>query len=349
MNRRESRAQLRSRQTGVSLVVGLIMLIMLTLVVVSGIIGSSINLRIAGNMQLQDEARASAQQAIEQFVSAYSNFYPTPTGKPAAAYDINNDGTGDFQVTVADAGVQAGFAADSPQIARVCERRQVRRVLLGLPVGSHRNGGRRQDRDDAGRDAGRRDHLPARLHTVFGRLLVAACELTERTRFTMLRKSIAKALLLGALALGFGVSRAEDIDIFSTNTTVSSEAPNVLIYIDNTANWSQSFGGGTKFSAEKAALTAVISALKSQFRLGIMMSTETGSGNSNTDGGYVRFAIQDMTDSAGQATPARDCLLRMVGAGNTCTLGNSTYYTNLDINARQEQRRQGRRHDGRGL
>jgi arylsulfatase len=26
-------------------------------------------------------------------------------------------------------------------------------------------------------------------------------------------------------------------------------APNVLIYLDNTANWSQSFGGSTKFAA----------------------------------------------------------------------------------------------------
>ena len=93
--------QLKSRQTGVSLVVSLIMLIMLTLMVVSGIIGSGVNLRIAGNMQSQDEARAAAQQAIEQFVGVYTNFYPTPTGKPATGYDINNDGTGDYQVTVA--------------------------------------------------------------------------------------------------------------------------------------------------------------------------------------------------------------------------------------------------------
>src|SRR6185295_16747178 len=87
----------------------------------------------------------------------------------------------------------------------------------------------------------------------------------------------------------------------------------------------------TKFAAEKDALKIVVSALTAKFNLGLMMFTETGGGNSNTDGGYVRFGIQDMTDSAGQATDARNCLLKMVGAGTTCSLANSTYYTDLDI------------------
>jgi hypothetical protein len=68
----------------------------------------------------------------------------------------------------------------------------------------------------------------------------------------------------------------------------------------------------------------VITALKAQFRLGIMMSSETGGGNSNTDGGNVRFAIQDMSDTSGNATAARLCLLKMIGSGSTCTLPNST-------------------------
>ena len=76
----------------------------------------------------------------------------------------------------------------------------------------------------------------------------------------------------------------------------------MLIVMDNTANWSQSFGSSTKFAAEKVALASVVNALKAQFNLGLMMFTETGGGNSNTDGGYVRFAIQDMTDSDGPAT-----------------------------------------------
>src|SRR6266550_5394069 len=141
-----------------------------------------------------------------------------------------------------------------------------------------------------------------------------------------LKRLIASLLIVGCS----GMAVAEDIDIFSQNTTVTPDAPNVLIVLDNSANWSQSFGGGTKFSVEKTALTAVVSALNTQFRLGIMMYTETGGSNSNTDGGYVRVAIQDMTDTTSSpptATPARNCLLKMVGAGTACTLSNSTYYT----------------------
>jgi len=99
------------------------------------------------------------------------------------------------------------------------------------------------------------------------------------------------------LATAAGMSFAEDIDIYSQNTSITPGAPNVLLVMDNTANWSQSFASSTKFAAEKAALAQVINALKTQFNLGLMMFTETGSPNNNTDGGYVRFAIQPMTDA----------------------------------------------------
>jgi type IV pilus assembly protein PilY1 len=148
-------------------------------------------------------------------------------------------------------------------------------------------------------------------------------------------------LLAGMLATAASASFAEDIDIYSQNTSITPGAPNVLLIMDNTANWSQSFASDTKFSAEKAALAQVITALKTQFNLGLMMFTETGGDNSNTDGGYVRFAIQAMTDSNGHATNARFCLLQMIGGpvvdenGNpgTCVSDGLpiTYYTNLDI------------------
>ena len=58
-----------SKQHGATLITALIMLIVLTLLVVSGIRSSSTNLRIAGNMQMQEEATAAAQQAIENVIS----------------------------------------------------------------------------------------------------------------------------------------------------------------------------------------------------------------------------------------------------------------------------------------
>lgn len=92
---------IRSRQRGVALVIGMIMLVMLTLLVVSAINTSTTNLKIAGNMQSEDEARAMAQQAIEQFISSYANFYPTLVGPTTTGFDVNNDTNNDYSVTVA--------------------------------------------------------------------------------------------------------------------------------------------------------------------------------------------------------------------------------------------------------
>jgi Tfp pilus assembly protein PilX len=89
-----------SRQGGAALVIGLIMLILLTLMVVSAINSGLIGLRIAGNVQSEDEARAVAQQAIEKHISVYANYYPTPTGVASTGYDINNDGSNDYNVVV---------------------------------------------------------------------------------------------------------------------------------------------------------------------------------------------------------------------------------------------------------
>jgi hypothetical protein len=93
---------IRSRQQGVALVIGMIMLVMLTLLVVSAINTSTTNLKIAGNMQSEDEARAMAQQAIEKFISSYSNFYPALVGPTTTGFNVNNDANvNDYMVTVA--------------------------------------------------------------------------------------------------------------------------------------------------------------------------------------------------------------------------------------------------------
>jgi Tfp pilus assembly protein PilX len=57
------------RQEGMTLVVALVMLIVLTLLVVSAIRFGNINLRIAGNVQSETEATAAAQVAIETMVT----------------------------------------------------------------------------------------------------------------------------------------------------------------------------------------------------------------------------------------------------------------------------------------
>lgn len=86
------------KQRGSTLVVALIMLVVLTLLVVSAIRSSNTNLRIAGNMQMQEEAVAAAQQMLEQTISY--NFTVNPAAS-AVNVDINNDGTADYAVNVA--------------------------------------------------------------------------------------------------------------------------------------------------------------------------------------------------------------------------------------------------------
>jgi type IV pilus assembly protein PilY1 len=109
-----------------------------------------------------------------------------------------------------------------------------------------------------------------------------------------IRKTLLVLTLLanGLMCLWATSAKAEDIDLFVSATTASNDLPNVLIVLDNTANWN------TAFTNEIAALSSVINGLTvDKFRVGIMMFTETGSGNSGDDGGYVRAAIRTMNAS----------------------------------------------------
>lgn len=58
----------RKKQQGATLLVGMIMMVVLTLLVVFGIRSGNTNLRIAGNMQVQAETAAATQQVIEQVI-----------------------------------------------------------------------------------------------------------------------------------------------------------------------------------------------------------------------------------------------------------------------------------------
>jgi Tfp pilus assembly protein PilE len=88
---------MKSRQSGATLIVGLVMLVVLTLLAMSAIRTSNINFRIAGNAQAQAEIRSAAQQALEKVISTNVTKIATDTTVPI---DINGDGASDYAVSV---------------------------------------------------------------------------------------------------------------------------------------------------------------------------------------------------------------------------------------------------------
>lgn len=107
-------------------------------------------------------------------------------------------------------------------------------------------------------------------------------------------KNLIRNTMLIASLLAFHLpSPAEDTDLFVGVPPSATDLPNVLIVLDNTANWN------TAFTNEQAALIAVVNGLPvNKFRVGLMMFTETGSGNSGEDGGYVRAAVRTLDTAA---------------------------------------------------
>ena len=103
--------------------------------------------------------------------------------------------------------------------------------------------------------------------------------------------------LASAISLVFPVSlaMAEDIDLYQGGPDVTGNKPNVLIILDNSANWSsakQGWPGDKQGDAELTAISNVLNTLGSDVRVGLMMFTKGG--GSEIDGGYVRYAIRDM-------------------------------------------------------
>jgi hypothetical protein len=102
--RRRCHLALPGSQRGLTLFVGLIMLVLTTLIVLASFHLGRSNLDIVGNAQHRDEGLAAAQQTIENAVNSPllttspASIFPTPcAGFPAntLCYDVNGDGTND--------------------------------------------------------------------------------------------------------------------------------------------------------------------------------------------------------------------------------------------------------------
>lgn len=99
------------RESGITLVTALIMLVLLTLIALTTFNVGKSNLQIVGNMQQRDEATAAAREVIEETISN-TRFTVTPQhaladpceGVPnQRCVDTNGDGTQDVKVAITPA------------------------------------------------------------------------------------------------------------------------------------------------------------------------------------------------------------------------------------------------------
>ena len=112
----------------------------------------------------------------------------------------------------------------------------------------------------------------------------------------------------------------EDTDIFLANPALTTTRPNVLFFVDNSANWGSTSGGVTKFSAVVAALNAALSGvITDKYNVGLGLFAESGAPNTNTDGGYIRYGIRQMTGTTSNPTSNKGALLSVI---NSLDIGN---------------------------
>lgn len=97
----------RISQRGATLLVSLIMLVVLTLFVISAINLTNVNLRIVGNMQIQKEIQAAAQQGIEKVIST------SAMSTDDVPVDINHDGTTDYTANVSKTCIGTNISKDT--------------------------------------------------------------------------------------------------------------------------------------------------------------------------------------------------------------------------------------------
>ena len=95
------------RQRGITLVIALVMLVLLTLLALTSFNLGQSNLQVVSNMQARSEALAAARQTVEETISS-PRFILTPTDSLAApcgapnkrCLDVNGDGTNDVTVAL---------------------------------------------------------------------------------------------------------------------------------------------------------------------------------------------------------------------------------------------------------
>lgn len=122
-----------------------------------------------------------------------------------------------------------------------------------------------------------------------------------------LNRSILSALMALSLTLNPIGTVAEDIDIFTGASAGSSDRPNVLIVLDNTANWSRQDqrwpDGSAQGESEARAIINVLNSIGSEINVGLMEFATDGTADAN-DAGFIRFPVVQMTTTNKSALQA---------------------------------------------
>ncbi len=140
-------------------------------------------------------------------------------------------------------------------------------------------------------------------------------------------------------ATGTDLCPTGDTDLFFGNTAVSKDAPNIIILLDNSTNWSrqsQAWGtnpDGSRESQGQAELAAIQKALLGKINgnrpanVGLAMLTDYGGSataspgatpSKNGGGGYIRFGVRDMTN------PQNNLALQTILQGISNDINGST-------------------------
>src|SRR5258708_14188749 len=103
----------------------------------------------------------------------------------------------------------------------------------------------------------------------------------------------------------------DDTDIFLANPAFAQVRPNVLIVIDNSANWNQATHlpapWDTKWGGIQQSIIAIANdptIINSDFNVGLaFLGSDSGTGNNNTGGSSIPYGHPPMTSPTRPATP----------------------------------------------
>ena len=95
-------SSVRTQSGAITIFICMMMLIFMTLMVVSAYSISTVNLQSVGNAQAREESIAAAQSVIEQVVASSFTDNPAVAALDDFPVDINNDGTNDYWVDLAE-------------------------------------------------------------------------------------------------------------------------------------------------------------------------------------------------------------------------------------------------------